>query len=93
MIDIPLMEVDSDQRLKLPPLNFGEGLGRHLDQVVQNLLEVVVSGLHDLAIGSGVLEGISCTYCPDDLNPQESNLKREQAHASDQETNFTFYQP
>ena len=68
MEDVSLVEVDGDKGLKLATVNLGQILGGHLDEGVKNLLKMIICGLHDLTVSPGVLEGFSCTGCPNDLD-------------------------
>lgn len=52
--DVPLMHVHSDQGLELGPLHLLQVLGRLTDQRVQEIKELVVGLLHDLAVRSGL---------------------------------------
>ena len=74
MEDVPLVEVDGDEGLKLPALNLGEGLCGHIDEDVQDVQEFHVSGVHDLPVRAGVVESNFGIPCPEKLDAQNSYL-------------------
>ena len=66
--DVPLVHVDGDERLKLGPVHFGEvarGLG---DELVEELQEGLVGGLHHLTVGLGHCQGVCGISGPHDLD-------------------------
>ena len=72
---VPLVEVDGDHCLKLCAVRLGELLGGHLNDRVEDLLEVVVGGLHDLAVSARPYQSLCGSSRPDDLQAKEPNLK------------------
>ena len=75
MENIPLMEVNGDESLKLPPLNLGEILCCDVDQHVKHLQEHIVGVVHDLLVASAVVEGDFSVSRPDKLDTQNANLR------------------
>ena len=75
MEDVSLVKVDRDERLKLGSLDLCQFLCRHVDERVKDLLEVVVSRLHDLLVAASILESICGSCCPYHLKTQQPNLQ------------------
>ena len=74
MEDISLMKMNSDECLKLPPLDLGEVLCGHVDESVEYVKEDLVSGSHDLLVRACIGKSYLCISCPDKLNTQDPNL-------------------
>ena len=75
MEDVSLVKVDRDERLKLGSLDLCQFLCRHVDERIKDLLEVVISRLHDLLVAASVLESIRGSCCPYYLKTQQPDLK------------------
>lgn len=59
--DVSLVDVDGDERLILGPLVSAQISGRHVDQLVEEVKELLIGRLHDLSanqIGDSEIEGI-----------------------------------
>ena len=54
--NVPLVHVDSDQGLKLGPVNLGEVLHSLPDQGVEHVQELVVGVAHDLLVHPAILK-------------------------------------
>ena len=74
MEDVSLVEMDSDESLKLPPLDLGEVLCCHVDEGIENVKEDLISGAHDFLVGASVCKGDLCISGPNELNTKDSNL-------------------
>lgn len=72
---VSLMEVDSDEGFKLPPLYFLERLCGDVDEHVQHLQEHLVSVAHDLLVVARGVERNFSVCCPQELDPQDANLQ------------------
>lgn len=74
MEDVSLVEMDSDESLKLSPLNLGEVLRCHVDEGIENVKEDLISRAHDFLIGASICKGDLCVSGPNELNTKDPNL-------------------
>ena len=74
MEDVALVKMDSDQSLKLCTFNLCQFFRCNINQRVEDLLKVVVCGLHGLPVAASVLQSLSGCHCPDNLETQQPNL-------------------
>lgn len=59
--DVPLVDVDGDERLILGPLISAQIPGRHINQLIEEVEELLIGRLHDLStnqIGDSEGEGV-----------------------------------
>lgn len=75
MEDISLMQMNRDERLKLPSLNLGEVLRCHVNEGVEDVEKHLISGAHDLLVRASIGEGYLGVSSPDKLNTKDPNLK------------------
>ena len=68
------MHVDGDEGLVLCPFNLLQVSGRHVDEDVEKVEELLVCVLHHLLVGPGVGEGVLGIPRPDHLDTQQANL-------------------
>ena len=74
MEDVSLVEMDSDECLKLPPLDLGEVLCCHVDESIENVKEDLISGAHNFLIRASVCKGDLSVSGPNELNTKDPNL-------------------
>lgn len=72
--NVSLMDMDGDESLKLHTLNLGQVLQGLVDQTIQHLQESLVSGGHDLLVGTSVGERKLSISSPQHLDAQNTNL-------------------
>ena len=72
--DIPLVDVDGDEGLKLHALHLLQVLSGHSNEGVQHLKEVCIGLGHDLLITASTPQGHLWVTCPDHLDAQKTHL-------------------
>ena len=72
--DVPLMDVNGNERLVLGTLDLGQVLQCHVNQAVQHLQERLVGGGHDLFVRASVGQSVLGIASPDHLDAQDTNL-------------------
>ena len=75
--DVALVHVDRDQGLVLGAFHFVQVLGGLANQGVEQVKELVVGLLHDLAVGPRLHQSRLRVTGPNHLNTQDSNLSLE----------------
>ena len=68
--DISLVEMYCNQSLIFDPFNLSKVFSGHINEGIENIQEVLVCLDHNLSINTSMLEGMSGTCCPYNLQPK-----------------------
>jgi len=74
--DISLVNMNRDESFIFGSFDFGQVLGCHIDQCIEQVEKRLICSLHDLAVIFRIRQGFCSVACPKHLQTQNTNLRK-----------------